>query len=33
MRKTLMIIGIALSIIACGESKTKQESVVSEKKK
>ena len=32
MRKTLMIIGIALSIIACGESKTKQESVVSEKK-
>ena len=27
-----MIIGIALSIIACGESKTKQESVVSEKK-
>ena len=32
MRKTLMIIGIALSIISCGESKTKQESVVSEKK-
>ena len=27
-----MIIGITLSIIACGESKTKQESVVSEKK-
>ncbi len=28
MRKTLMIIGIALSIIACGESKTKNETII-----
>lgn len=32
MRKTLMIIGIALSFIACKESKTKQENTLNEQK-